>query len=663
MAAAAVAAALSMEQSPPPPPPGVSPPSAPLITLRRASLYVGDLHPDVTEADLTQVFGNKGALHSVRLCRDRVSRNSLCYAYVNFLFPSDATRALASLNHTKLRGKTMRIMWCQRDPLPRKNGVANLYVKNLCPSITSARLEEIFSKYGMILSCKVAEDNGKSKGFGFVQFDSEDSATTALDALNNTVLEGKALCVCKFIRKSERKAASEKTFTNLYFKNLDGNVTENFLKEKFSAHGTVCSIVIVKDDKGKSRGFGFVKFSSHEEAKKAVECLNGALLGSKNLYVERAQKKAEREEILRKAYEIMYSNNSVKSKPSNLFVKNLNVSFDDLELKEIFSAYGKVTSAKVMHNEDGVSKGFGFVCFSCPEEAKRALDSLNGTAVRGKVLYVGFAQSREERYRQLQSSQGQYPKQSIHAPFWNMFDPQYYPLYYNFPPPPPFSMPYFSSFQPRLCQSFRRSVSESFPFEELGKFSNHLQGPIKQSQQEPIKAGAYQYHPKKLITTTHGSTQCPIIGSGKLLKPTGKLGSKTVCGAFETSTTGSGSLSNPTIGFKQDPKVAASMQQKPSCKLGNKSVYCATETCTTGSESVTSAATSSQWICKKKIGTMQQPFVKNSQPGHAAKRSRVLVEMNMQEILNSQNPLALHVEKAIKMTGPISRGASDSNTT
>lgn len=87
----------------------------------------------------------------------------------------------------------MRIMWCQRDPLARKNGVANLYVKNLGPSVTNDRLEEMFRKYGTILSCKVAEENWKSKGFGFVQFDSEDAATTALNALNNTVLEGKKL--------------------------------------------------------------------------------------------------------------------------------------------------------------------------------------------------------------------------------------------------------------------------------------------------------------------------------------------------------------------------------------------------------------------------------------------------------------------------------------
>lgn len=87
----------------------------------------------------------------------------------------------------------MRIMWCQRDPFTRKNGVANLYVKNLDSSITNAGLHTIFSKYGTILSCKVAEEYGKSKGFGFVQFNSEDAALSAIAALHQTFVEGKQL--------------------------------------------------------------------------------------------------------------------------------------------------------------------------------------------------------------------------------------------------------------------------------------------------------------------------------------------------------------------------------------------------------------------------------------------------------------------------------------
>ena len=88
----------------------------------------------------------------------------------------------------------MRIMRCDKNPFQRKTGNANLYVKNLAPSITSACLDHFFSKFGTVLSCKVAEDNnGKSKGFGFVQFDDEESAMKALTSLNGTSFEGKTM--------------------------------------------------------------------------------------------------------------------------------------------------------------------------------------------------------------------------------------------------------------------------------------------------------------------------------------------------------------------------------------------------------------------------------------------------------------------------------------
>ncbi len=84
-------------------------------------------------------------------------------------------------------------MWCQRDPLPRKTGVGNLFVKNLAPSIDNIHLHAMFTSFGTILSCKVAEENGKSKGFGFVQFETEESALAALYALHGSVIEGKKL--------------------------------------------------------------------------------------------------------------------------------------------------------------------------------------------------------------------------------------------------------------------------------------------------------------------------------------------------------------------------------------------------------------------------------------------------------------------------------------
>ena len=62
-------------------------------------------------------------------------------------------------------------------------------------------------------------------------------------------------------------------------KNLDTGISEEMFREKFSQYGKIVSLVISKDENGASRGFGFVNFDKAEDAKSAVEALNGSQLG------------------------------------------------------------------------------------------------------------------------------------------------------------------------------------------------------------------------------------------------------------------------------------------------------------------------------------------------------------------------------------------------
>lgn len=88
---------------------------------------------------------------------------------------------------------------------------------------------------------------------------------------------------------------------------------------------------------------------------------------------------------------------------TNLFVKNLHEAIDDGRLREEFSRCGLVTSAKVMRLENGVSRGYGFVCFRTPYEAQRAIFLMNGRILDGKPLFVGIAQKKEERRKVLEA--------------------------------------------------------------------------------------------------------------------------------------------------------------------------------------------------------------------------------------------------------------------
>ncbi len=85
-----------------------------------------------------------------------------------------------------------------------------------------------------------------------------------------------------------------------------------------------------------------------------------------------------------------------------MYVKNLDDSVDDEKLREEFAVHGTITSARVM-NEEGRSKGFGFVCFSSPEEATKAVTEMNGRILGSKPLYVALAQRKEDRKAHLAS--------------------------------------------------------------------------------------------------------------------------------------------------------------------------------------------------------------------------------------------------------------------
>jgi polyadenylate-binding protein len=62
---------------------------SPSVAATPASLYVGDLHPDVSDGQLHEAFSDFKTLASVRICRDSSTGRSLCYGYVNFLSPQD----------------------------------------------------------------------------------------------------------------------------------------------------------------------------------------------------------------------------------------------------------------------------------------------------------------------------------------------------------------------------------------------------------------------------------------------------------------------------------------------------------------------------------------------------------------------------------------------
>jgi len=379
-----------------------------------ASLYVGDLHPDVTEAMLYEIFNSVGPVGSIRVCRDSTSRKSLGYGYVNYHSVTDAERAVESLNYSSIKGRACRIMWSQRDPSLRKNAVGNIFVKNLDRTIDNKALYDTFSLFGSILSCKVSCDaNGKSRGYGFVHYETEDAAKQAIERVNGMLIGEKTVEVHPFRKRTERDSPADK-FTNLYVKGCGKNFNEDKLKALFGPFGTIQSSSIMEDKTGRS--FAFINYEGYEGAQAAVKELHGKDMRSDEekdkqdpeepaenytLYVGKALTKAERAKALRAAQPAK----AAPSRPQgvNLYIKNLDESVDDSALKEMFTPYGTITSVSSMKDADGKCRGFGFVCYGTPEEATKAVTEMHLKVIKGKPLYVGLAEKKEVRQERLRA--------------------------------------------------------------------------------------------------------------------------------------------------------------------------------------------------------------------------------------------------------------------
>jgi len=170
-----------------------------------ATIYVGDLDQLVTESLLWELMLQAGPVVNVHMPKDKLSGVHSGYGFVEFHSEDDADYAMKIMNMIKLFGKPIRINKASADKKTLDVG-ANLFIGNLDPEVDEKLLYDTFGAFGVIITTPkiMRDEQGQSKGFGFIGYDSFEASDASITAMNGQYLSGRPISV-SYAQKKDSK--------------------------------------------------------------------------------------------------------------------------------------------------------------------------------------------------------------------------------------------------------------------------------------------------------------------------------------------------------------------------------------------------------------------------------------------------------------------------
>uniref|UniRef100_A0A8C9RBV8 Nucleolin n=1 Tax=Scleropages formosus TaxID=113540 RepID=A0A8C9RBV8_SCLFO len=255
------------------------------------TLFVKNLSFSATQDDLKEVFpeavdiripvGNNGSSRGI--------------AYIEFKTEAAAEKMLEEAQGAEVQGRCIIVDFTGEKS--QKGGRApavasaskTLVVNNLAYSATEDTLQSTFEK---AVSIRIPQNNGRPKGFAFVEFESVDDAKEALESLNNSEIEGRAIRL-EFSQNSGGKSEGGRgsVTKTLFVRGLSEDTTDQTLRDAFE--GAVAARIVTDRDTGSSKGFGFVDFDSEEDCKAAKESMEDCEIDGNKVTLDYAKPKGD----------------------------------------------------------------------------------------------------------------------------------------------------------------------------------------------------------------------------------------------------------------------------------------------------------------------------------------------------------------------------------
>ncbi len=420
-----------------------------MSTNDKTMLYLTDLPHRISIFDI-QDFLSKYKDDIAKIMSPEMNQRNIIKGKpiaIKVLFKNNesADKCRKEMNLKKLWNKSVRIMWEESNTSLRYNIKNNIFIKGIPKTTTPREVYEYFMQFGDIFSCKVPEDEqGKHKGYGYITYYSNEDAEKALkETKGKKIFDSLNVEIEHFQKKNERMINNNNENNNhkIFINNLPEKYTIAELNSLCKEYGNVLNANIFSDRIGQK--FGIVEFTNENEAKDAMSKLNEKIIekdDKKNkLSVQIYQTQFEHKQFL--------LNQSMKMKETkakcNLYIKNIPLTAKEEDLEKVFSKYGEITSIRIqkdkIENKDNkdkielVSKGFGFISFDKPEEAKKALEEMDQKFLPG---FEGWNKPLDIDYHLTKNERQFVDNQDSNIPNYNMNNNQM-PFMNNMGPAPP----------------------------------------------------------------------------------------------------------------------------------------------------------------------------------------------------------------------------------
>ncbi|KFM27801.1 Nucleolysin TIAR [Auxenochlorella protothecoides] len=254
------------------------------------TLYLGNLHPFISEAMLHDVFAGCRGVLELKIIKDKATGIPAGYGFAKFVDAISAQEGLDLVGKPVLFGQEVRINWAfQKEQREELGNHVHVFVGDLAADVTDAMLAAAFEVYPGCSDARVMWDHasGRSRGYGFVSFATKAQAEAAIQGQHGQTI-GSRRVRCGWAQHKVGESAapvdaavldrSDPTNTNVYVGNLDVALTDSEIRRHFSSFGALAEMKLHR--KG---AYGFVRFRSHADAVRAIVGSNAQPLGSKVL--------------------------------------------------------------------------------------------------------------------------------------------------------------------------------------------------------------------------------------------------------------------------------------------------------------------------------------------------------------------------------------------